>query len=89
MAEVEILSAFCPTEYLLGCDNLLSITLSMQNDDILLVYPPAVYDFRSKPLFPGALGRTAEGVQFIKAPMGMLSIAEYHPRWKHLGLLGH
>lgn len=49
----------------------------MQNYDILLIHPPAVYDFRCKPLFPGALGRTVEGVQFTKVPIGMLSIAEY------------
>ncbi len=52
----------------------------MANYDVVLIHPPAVYDFRRKPLFPGALGRTVEGVQFSKVPIGMLSIAEYLDR---------
>jgi B12-binding domain/radical SAM domain protein len=48
--------------------------------DVILIHPPAVYDFRHTPLFPGALGRTAEAVQFNKVPVGMLSIAEYLDR---------
>jgi B12-binding domain/radical SAM domain protein len=52
----------------------------MPSYDILLIHPPAVYDFRRKPLFPGAMGRTVEGVQFAKVPIGVLSIAEYLDR---------
>lgn len=48
--------------------------------DVILIHPPAVYDFRHTPLFPGAMGRTPEGVQFNKVPIGMLSIAEYLDR---------
>ena len=48
--------------------------------DIVLIHPPAVYDFRRKPIFPGALGRTAAAVQFNKVPIGMLSIADYLDR---------
>lgn len=48
--------------------------------DIVLIHPPAVYDFREKPIFPGALGRTMASVQFNKVPVGMLSIAEYLDR---------
>ncbi len=48
--------------------------------DVALVHPPAIYDFRKKPIFPGALGPTVERVQFIKAPLGMLSIADYLDR---------
>jgi B12-binding domain/radical SAM domain protein len=48
--------------------------------DVLLIHPPAVYDFRKMVLFPGVLGDTAENVQFIKVSIGMLSIAEYLDR---------
>jgi B12-binding domain/radical SAM domain protein len=48
--------------------------------DVVLIHPPAVYDFRQKPIFPGALGRTMASVQFNKVPVGMLSIAEYLDR---------
>ena len=52
----------------------------MNNYDVIILHPPAVYDFRKKPLFPGALGATVEQVQFNKVPIGMLSIAEYLDR---------
>ena len=48
--------------------------------DLILIHPPAVYDFRYTPLFPGATGRTPDSVQFNKVPIGMLSIAEYLDR---------
>lgn len=48
--------------------------------DIILIHPPAHYDFRRKPLFTGALGRSVESVQFTKVPIGMLSLAEYQDR---------
>jgi B12-binding domain/radical SAM domain protein len=49
--------------------------------DIILIHPPAIYDFRKKPLFPGPLGTTAAQVQLIKVPIGMLSIADYLDRY--------
>jgi len=52
----------------------------MLSYDVILVHPPAVYDFRRRPLFPGALGRSVEGVQFTKVPIGSLSLAEYLDR---------
>ncbi len=52
----------------------------MSKYDIILFHPPAIYDFRSRPMFPGMLGRTVEGLQFSKVPIGMLSIAEYLDR---------
>jgi B12-binding domain/radical SAM domain protein len=52
----------------------------MPSYDIIIFHPPAHYDFRRKPLFPGALGRSVEGVQFTKVPIGMLSLAEYQDR---------
>ncbi len=52
----------------------------MPQYDVLLIHPPAVYDFRKLPIFPGAMGATAEQVQFIKVPIGMLSLAEYLDR---------
>ncbi len=52
----------------------------MTDFDVVLIHPPALYDFRRKPLFPGAMGRTVEGVQFTKVPIGMLSLAEYLDR---------
>lgn len=52
----------------------------MPSFDVILLHPPAIYDFRKEPLFPGALGRNAETVQFTKVPIGMLSIADYLDR---------
>lgn len=52
----------------------------MSSYDILIIHPPAHYDFRRKPLFTGALGRSALSVQFTKVPIGMLSLAEYQDR---------
>ena len=52
----------------------------MPSYDIILIHPPAHYDFRRKPLFTGALGRSVETVQFTKVPIGMLSLAEYQDR---------
>ncbi len=48
--------------------------------DVLLIHPPAFYDFRKKPLFSGALGPTVERIQFTKVPLGMMSIADYLDR---------
>lgn len=59
----------------------------MPSYDILLIHPPAVFDFRRKPLFTGALGPSVEGVQFTKVPIGMLSIAEYLDRHGYKVLL--
>ncbi|GFE57351.1 B12-binding domain-containing radical SAM protein [Geobacter sp. AOG1] len=52
----------------------------MSSHDVIIIHPPAVYDFRKKPLFPGALGASVEQVQFNKVPIGMLSMAEYLDR---------
>ncbi len=52
----------------------------MKSYDVILFHPPAIYDFRYTPMFPGAFGRTAEGLQFTKVPIGMLSIADYLDR---------
>lgn len=52
----------------------------MPSYDVILIHPPAIYDFRHTPLFPGAMGRTPEAVQFNKVPIGMLSMAEYLDR---------
>lgn len=52
------------------------------NYDAVLIHPPAVYDFRQKPIFPGPIGYTVSGSsgQFTMPPVGMLSIAEYLDR---------
>jgi B12-binding domain/radical SAM domain protein len=52
----------------------------MPNYDVVLLHPPAIYDFRRKAIFPGVSGTTAEQAQFCKVPIGMLSIAEYLDR---------
>lgn len=52
----------------------------MTNYDVIIIHPPAVYDFRKKTLFPGALGSSVEQVQYNKVPIGMLSLAEYLDR---------
>lgn len=49
----------------------------MTNYDVLFIHPPAIYDFRQRTLFPGALGTTVEQVQFTKVPIGLLSLAGY------------
>ncbi|MCF8095103.1 MAG: radical SAM protein [Desulfobacteraceae bacterium] len=54
--------------------------MTMTSYDIILIHPPAIYDFRRRPLFPGAMGQSVEGIQFNKVPIGMLSIAEYLDR---------
>ncbi len=48
--------------------------------DLVLLHPPAVYDFRRKSIFPGPSGATVEQVQFSKVPIGMLSLAGYLDR---------
>jgi B12-binding domain/radical SAM domain protein len=55
--------------------------------DVLLIHPPAIYDFRETPIFPGAMGSTVEQIQFIKVPIGMLSIAEYLDRYQYKVLI--
>jgi B12-binding domain/radical SAM domain protein len=52
----------------------------MPKYDVLFFHPPAVYDFRKRPLFPGVLGSSVEAVQFTKVPIGLLSLAEYLDR---------
>lgn len=52
----------------------------MSNYDVIIIHPPAVFDFREKPVFTGALGTSAEQIQFNKVPIGMLSLAEYLDR---------
>jgi B12-binding domain/radical SAM domain protein len=52
----------------------------MAEYDIILIHPPAIFDFRRKAIFPGAMGSSVEGIQFSKAPIGMLSLAEYLDR---------
>ena len=50
--------------------------------DVLLVHPPSVYDFRKKVMFPGPIAYTVgeSTDQFIIPPIGMLSIADYLDR---------
>jgi B12-binding domain/radical SAM domain protein len=50
--------------------------------DVLFIHPPAIYDFRKKPLFPGPIAYTVSEStdQFIIPPVGMMSIADYLDR---------
>lgn len=52
---------------------------------VILLHPPAIYDFREKPIFPGPIAYTVGGstAQFIMPPIGMLSIADYLSRHGH------
>ena len=52
------------------------------NFDVILIHPPAIYDFRKKALFPGSIGYTVgrSTAQFITPSIGVLSIAEYLDR---------
>lgn len=50
--------------------------------DVILIHPPAIYDFREKAVFSGPIGYTVGGStgQFITPSIGMLSIADYLSR---------
>lgn len=50
--------------------------------DVILVHPPAIYDFRERTVFYGPVALTVPEStrQFIIPPVGMLSIAEYLDR---------
>jgi len=50
--------------------------------DVILIHPPAIYDFREKAVFPGPIGYTVSAAsgQFIMPSVGSLSIAEYLDR---------
>jgi B12-binding domain/radical SAM domain protein len=50
--------------------------------DVLLIHPPAIYDFREKVIFYGPIALTVSEStnQFITPPVGMLSIADYLDR---------
>lgn len=50
--------------------------------DVVLIHPPATYDFRKRTQFPGPIAHTlGESTdQFIIVPFGMVSIAEYLDR---------
>lgn len=54
----------------------------MNEYDVLLIHPPAIYDFREKPIFPGPIAYNVGGStdQFIIPSVGMLSIADYLDR---------
>lgn len=51
--------------------------------DVILVHPPAIYDFRKITIFPGTLGISIADIQFNKVSIGILSIADYLDRHKH------
>ncbi|HUI87270.1 MAG TPA: radical SAM protein [Anaerolineales bacterium] len=50
--------------------------------DVLLIHPPAIYDFRKKVIFYGPIASTVSEStsQFVTPPIGMLSIADYLDR---------
>lgn len=50
--------------------------------DVLLIHPPAIYDFREKAIFHGPMALTVSEStsQFMTPPIGMLSIADYLDR---------
>jgi B12-binding domain/radical SAM domain protein len=54
----------------------------MMEHDVILIHPPAIYDFREKAIFPGPIAYTVGGStgQFIMPSIGMLSIADYLDR---------
>ncbi len=54
----------------------------MTDHDVILIHPPANYDFREKAVFPGPIAYTvgASTGQFIIPPIGTLSIADYLDR---------
>jgi B12-binding domain/radical SAM domain protein len=54
----------------------------MMNYDVILIHPPAIYDFRQKPIFYGPVALTVSEStgQFMTPPVGLLSIADYLDR---------
>jgi B12-binding domain/radical SAM domain protein len=50
--------------------------------DVVLIHPPAIYDFRKRVFFPGPIAYTVResSDQFIIPPIGMFSIAEFLER---------
>jgi radical SAM superfamily enzyme YgiQ (UPF0313 family) len=54
----------------------------MMDYDVLLIHPPAIYDFREKVIFYGPIASTVSEStnQFMTPPVGMLSIADYLDR---------
>jgi B12-binding domain/radical SAM domain protein len=50
-----------------------------KNYDVVLIHPPAMFDFRKRTLFPGALA-TVDHIQYNKVAVGVLSIADYLDR---------
>ena len=52
----------------------------MSRFDVILIHPPAVYDFRRQALFPGPLAANVAQAQFTRVPIGMLSLAAYLDR---------
>jgi radical SAM superfamily enzyme YgiQ (UPF0313 family) len=54
----------------------------MMGYDVILIHPPAIYDFRERAIFPGPIGYTVGGStgQFITPSIGILSIADYLSR---------
>lgn len=44
--------------------------------DVILIHPPATFDFRTRPFFPGPAGRTQPYThQFTMLPVGLVSLA--------------
>jgi B12-binding domain/radical SAM domain protein len=54
----------------------------MMGYDVVLIHPPAIYDFRKRVVFPGPIAYTVgeSTEQFMIPPVGMLSIADYLDR---------
>jgi B12-binding domain/radical SAM domain protein len=54
----------------------------MMGYDVILIHPPAIYDFRERATFPGPIAYTVgeSTEQFMIPPVGMLSIADYLDR---------
>jgi len=50
--------------------------------DAVLIHPPAIFDFRARPLFPGPISQTLpqSTSQFIVFPVGLLSMADFLDR---------
>jgi B12-binding domain/radical SAM domain protein len=71
-------SIVCKPDWTIGYG--IVILKLMSDYDIIFIHPPAVYDFRKEPLFPGPMGPGVAQVQFNKVPIGLLSLAEYLDR---------
>lgn len=55
---------------------------NLRNNDLILIHPPSVFDFRKKPIFFGPISDTVPSTPIFDIfPIGFISLAEYLHRF--------